>query len=265
MKVLKKLEPIKVSNKLLQKLFTKITFFIDTKKEKALTLNKNLGSYQEADDYAQEILICLLKKLTEGSIEFYSEHQLWTYCFKVLNMLLLRQHRDYTKVKSKTATTIDIDSVYETTGKSIDDIVSYKNFNKSTSLEYKINYDSYKNFIISFTNQEVKILPVTQLFKVDKKAKIINLYAFLESINNIGLKKTFDFYYISRKIKLLLFDKLKEFFGFSETQNNIKSFHYSINTDISSRDKFLLKNLKITNPIIPYKTFRELIRRKQNV
>lgn len=261
MVVLKKLDSLTISNDLLKRISNKLTYFIENKKEKVLNLNRNLGSYQECHDYAQEVLICVLKKLKNNEIVFYSEHQLWTYCFRVLEMLLLKQHRDYSKVKSKTATLIDIDMVYETTGKTLDDLIGFQKFNIYETPEYLAFFNSYKDFFICINEETVSITSVLQLYKVDINSRFINLYNFIEKVNNLGIKKTLKFYQIEDKQKFNLFDNFKKFFLVKNNKTD-KTFLYSINTELSSRDKNLINKFKQNkNAVISIEKFKKLVRR----
>lgn len=242
---MKETQAIKLTDELYNKLHQKLINTIIYKKQ-LFQINKNLGSFQEPADYAQEVLICLNNKIDSGKVVFYNEPQLWTYCSRILNMLLLRQHRDYSSISSRKAVLIDIDTELES-GKSLDDIIGFKAFDKNKSYEYKIEYESYKNYIIAINEKQkdVIILPITQLFSINNNYKLINLYNILEDVECLGIKKVFKKYNLFGEIKKLVVCKILSFlkinYNFTKNNNN----YYAINCQLNSRDTDILKKLNL--------------------
>lgn len=253
---IKKLEKITLTKSLYKKLHKRLVNTVAYKQ--LFNINKNLGSFQEPSDYAQEVLICLNKKLKSEEVEFYSEPQLWTYCNRILNMLLLRQHRDYSLVVSRKATLVDIDSELES-GKSIDDIAGLKLYNKLKSIEYKTQLENFKNYIMAITEDNIKIININKLFELDKNSKLINLFNILEDLQYQKIELILKKYKINKNLKETFSKTILDILEINYSIKNKDKNYYSINTELNSRDKYLLKNLKektSKNPKISINDFK---------
>ena len=259
MSVLKKAEPIIIDDTLLRKIYKKLNLYILKNKQKYVQTNIDLGSYHDADDYTQDTFICLCKKLKDKEIVFYSEQQLWTYCFRITSMLMLRQHRDYAHVSSrKRGTVINIDYLGE---ESLDDLI--KN-SPATQKENPDNHNEnfYKDYFICIETENCSIVPVTQLFSVNSETtKIINLYSFINNINNTTLTKTLKLFNIKTKEKTCLLNCLKDFLILQKQEKiNHKNCLYSVNSLLNNRDKELYRELK-NNKVkkISFNHFKNLV------
>ena len=67
---MKETQAIKLTDELYNKLHQKLINTIIYKKQ-LFQINKNLGSFQEPADYAQEVLICLNNKIDSGKAVFH--------------------------------------------------------------------------------------------------------------------------------------------------------------------------------------------------
>ena len=229
----------KITNSILRQTYSKLIY--STLCKQLFIINRNLGCYWEPSDYAQNVLICITKKINDDKVNFETFSKFWSYCNRVLDMLLMRQHRDLTLISSRKATLIDIDGKFDS-GKNIDDVAGFQSFFQEKSQEDRINYEFCKNYILSINNCNISIIPITKLFLSSKDSLLINLYTFLEEINSTSINKTFNHFNINKKLKNKIIISILDFFKI-----NKKSFsdtHLHSISSLGSRDRLIYNELK---------------------
>lgn len=200
--------PIKLTNPLLKSLYNRLCTKCEY--QKLNEVNRDKGCYNESHDYVQETLITLLNKTNNNEVQFFSSKALWAWCNNTLNMLLMRYHRDYTIVKSRTAILVDYDG--ETQG-------GLKNENKISAEHCKgsslpeVNYQDkeFKEYILAYSFMTAEIIHINKLYSVDTSCTLISLSQVIEMISNFGIKRGLRALRIHKYTQPIIIDAITSF------------------------------------------------------
>lgn len=237
-------QPIKLSNSILKSLYIKLCSKCDF--NKLLTVNRDNGCYNESHDYVQETLITLLNKIKDNKVQFYSDKALWSWCTHTLKMLLMRYHRDYTIVQSRTGRLVDISGEMQN-GSKVEDIACNKVSNYEAKLEDQLNTIDYQNCVLAYTENTATVVPISQLYTIDIACKIVNLATILDDIKYIGVDATFAERGIAKHSVQFILDALCEYLKVDRDvitrQNKVCTF---VNAPkmLGTRDKDLLRQVR---------------------
>ena len=209
-------KPITLTNKKIQELYN---WLVNTTQygRQLYAINMNLGSYNEAHDYAQETLITLVEKMRANKAVFYTEAQLKAYCSKILGMRLLRQHRDYTIVASRKCYTVDIDGD-TISGSKVEDIAGMLHADESKSCESLAYLENLKDYVVGYAYNNAEVVHYSKMYSLDKSNSIISLYKVLENIYSLGLIKGLKELGIVNNQAIAVTEAITDFLGFSEDQ-----------------------------------------------
>ena len=249
--------PLIITEKMLAKLYSKLLNIVTF--QKALyKVNTDLGSSHEAHDYVQETLITLIEKYNKGKAVFYSDAQLWSYCLGVLEMRLMRQHRDYTIVKSRTCQRVDIDGEMAS-GTRIEDIASFINVDTLKDVDNVAYIESMKNYVIGFIGCNATVVPVSKIFTLDASNKVISLYTLLSAIDCVGVTNALQKFNIPKWEHYAVIEAITEFLNLKDPLMGYKATK-PLKHVMSKREKFQIATYRQQTVNRPMLSLAELER-----